>query len=146
MNDDPRVGLAPLFGPDDPNDPVSRKAKQLYKSIREMQRFDEVTATIVEETKRRERLITETELSKAQKRLKDLEDPRLTEAEERQKFCFEAWQNGKTLKEINAALSRHESWEHYTDSKSVRGPIHAWGKRIGVKPRSGQRGRRKPSN
>jgi hypothetical protein len=137
MNNDPTVGLAPIFGPDDRNDPVSRKAKELYKSIREQQRFDEVTAALVEEALRREKLITDIELSKFQ-------NPPLTETQEKQKFCFEEWQKGKTYKEINAALKQH-SWDSYEHPKSVRGPIRAWSQHIGVEPRVGQRGRRKSS-
>jgi hypothetical protein len=62
--------------------------------------------------------------------------------EARAKFCFEQWQSGKGYKEINAALKRHPEWEHFEDDKSVRGPIIAWAKRIDVKPRRGQPGRR----
>jgi hypothetical protein len=69
-------------------------------------------------------------------------EPQLTPDEARSKFCFDEWEAGKTYKEINAALKRYPQWEHFGDEKSVRGPINAWGKRIGVNPRQGQRGRR----
>jgi hypothetical protein len=72
-------------------------------------------------------------------------EPVLTPDEERQKFCFEQWQANKSLGEINAMLKRHPYWEHFDDEKQVRGPRDAWGKRIGVKPRKGQPGRRKKS-
>jgi len=67
----------------------------------------------------------------------------LTADEQRSKFCFEEWQRGQTLKQINAALKKHPEWDQFEDDKSVRGPIIAWGKRIGVSPRTGQRGRPK---
>jgi hypothetical protein len=68
--------------------------------------------------------------------------PELTTEEARMKFCFEEWQAGRTHKEINAALKRHAVWEHFDQDVKVRGPINSWGKRIGVKPRRGQPGRR----
>lgn len=79
---------------------------------------------------------------------KELETARqwqLTTDEARAKFCFEEWQAGKTLKEINTSLKRHPAWEHFDNEKSVRGPINSWAKRIKVQPRPGQRGRRKSS-
>ncbi len=71
-----------------------------------------------------------------------LVEPQLTINEARSRFCFEEWQDGKTYKEINVALKHHSEWEHFEDEKAVRGPIESWGKRIGVEPRKGQRGRR----
>lgn len=73
------------------------------------------------------------------------EVPELTPNEARAKFCFDEWQRGKSLKEINADLNRHPEWESFDDPKHVRGPINAWGKRIGVEPRKGQPGRRPKS-
>lgn len=67
----------------------------------------------------------------------------LTPADAKSKFCFDEWQRGQTLKEINNALKKHPDWEHFEDEKHVRGPIKAWGKRVGIEPRSGQPGRRK---
>jgi hypothetical protein len=66
----------------------------------------------------------------------------LTPNEARAKFCFEAWQSGKSLKEINVLLRRHPEWEHYSNDRGVRRAIDTWSKRIGVKPRKGQPGRR----
>jgi hypothetical protein len=66
----------------------------------------------------------------------------LTSTEARNKFCFEQWQAGKTLKELNAALKRHPDWDAFEDDKAVRSAINSWARRIGVRPRKGQRGRR----
>jgi hypothetical protein len=69
----------------------------------------------------------------------------LTPIQARKKFCFDQWEAGKTLKEINVALKHHPVWESYADDKYVRRPINSWAKTIGVKPRAGQRGRRTKS-
>jgi hypothetical protein len=69
-------------------------------------------------------------------------DQQLTPHEARAQFCFDEWQSGKSLKEINAGLKRHPEWEHFDDERKVRGPINSWANRLGVTPRKGQPGRR----
>jgi hypothetical protein len=68
-------------------------------------------------------------------------DPELTATEARNKFCFEQWQGGKTLKEINTSLRNDPEWEPYEDEKAVRSAINAWAKKAGQTPRRGQPGR-----
>jgi hypothetical protein len=74
----------------------------------------------------------------------DVEDkgaPPLIPNDARNKFCFDQWQAGQTLKAIRVAVSKHPEWEHLAHDASVRGPIKAWGKRINAKPRKGNPGR-----
>jgi hypothetical protein len=48
-------------------------------------------------------------------------------------YAFQAWESGKTLKEIWLAIGRHREWERVDDWHSVRGHIHAWAKKMGLR-------------
>jgi hypothetical protein len=62
-------------------------------------------------------------------------------SDERNKFCYEEWQRGKTLKEIWVETKRHGEWEQLGDLWAIRGPIKAWARKHGLAVRSGQPGR-----
>lgn len=80
---------------------------------------------------------------RAEKALARDPDASLTKEEKRQKFAFEAWEVGQGHEEINAVFKLNPLWESYDvgSERSVRRPIEAWAKRIGVKPRKGKRAR-----
>src|SRR5690606_5656413 len=67
----------------------------------------------------------------------------LTPTEARNKFCYEEWQRGQILKEINAAVKKRPEWEPYEDDRGVRSAIKAWADPRGLPIRKGQPGRRK---
>lgn len=59
------------IGPYDQNSPSYRLAVQWFESKREQQRYDAVTAAIVEEQKRREQRLTELAVESAKRQLGD---------------------------------------------------------------------------
>lgn len=44
----------------------------------------------------------------------------------RNKFAYERWQAGDTLKQIWLAINARPDWEHLADIRAVRGPIQSW--------------------
>lgn len=70
----------------------------------------------------------------------------LTPTEARNKFCYEQWQRGQTLKEINVALKKHSEWERYEDDRGVRSAVKAWAEPRELPVRTGQPGKPKKAN
>ena len=63
----------------------------------------------------------------------------------RNRFCYEQWEAGRTLKEIWVDVKDHAEWEQVSEPAAVRGPINSWASKNGLIVTKRHPGRRSPN-